>query len=631
MKKNILIILTVIFLVTGCFDNSDEGDIEIIFPKKGSEVEAVENIKLDWKFLNSDLSGAEYKVYLGKDIDNLELLGETDISQIFISKKLDWNSKYFWKVIIQNSNGHILDEYISDFKTPGVISLNYPKENETIEKVKDIELDWNFLDTDETGLEYEVFIGVDEDNLELIGKTTETSITLESKKLDWNKDYIWKIKTEKFGDYATKFYTSNPDDLYEVMKARYLWNDNMPENIDYDQYNNYSEILDSMLYSKEQGGYDQWSFIVSYDEYLSWSSNSQYKGAGFSFLWQNQQLFIKRVYIDSPAARGGLKRGDEILEINGYNILDRGKDYIENNFGNITEGEEMILKVKRKEGTLETLNLNKDIIEIHPVQETKTFEIQTDENEDKKVGYMVFDTFNGDATSELETAITSFGSVGIDEMVLDLRYNGGGSLNICANLANMLAKNEYEGSIFTELTYNQILMDNDWGNTYKFSKHENSLELEKLYVITTKDSASASEYLINGLEPFMDVIIIGDDTHGKPVGMNGTPIKDGKFTFQKPESIVFPIMFKGVNANGKFDGYNYISENEENIYDGLTADFKANDDIYSELGSPEEASLKAALEHIKSGEFPTLVQKRSQNIKVEQFKNKGFKQFIGAY
>ncbi|OQY07944.1 MAG: hypothetical protein B6I28_05245 [Fusobacteriia bacterium 4572_132] len=502
------------------------------------------------------------------------------------------------------------------------LTLIYPKKGETIEYTKNIELNWEKEETEET---YKIYFGESLENMELLGETTENKIII-NKKLDWDTKYYWDVVREngKKLENISSFSTFNPDNLYGFMKEVYLWNENMPTDIDYSQYTNYNELLGSMLYSPELGGYDHWSFIISYEEYKSWSENSEYKGVGFSFLWQDDNLMIKRVYKDSPGDVAGLERGDRILSINGYDIVEKGKEYFEENIEEILAGDIMDIKTK-KNGVEKENSIKKEIVQVHPVQEKKIFKVG-----EKKVGYLVFDTFEGKADEELEEAFGEFKTKGINELVLDLRYNGGGSLGISLNLASLILDNTKKGEVFTTLTYNELLENYGWGSIYEFKEKENSLNLQKLYVITTKGSASASEYLINGLEPFMDVIIVGDDTHGKPVGMNVMGLKDGKYNNENPENMILPIMFKGVNSLGEFDEYKFITENEEKIFDGLRADYKEIDDIYNELGSEDEACLKACLCKIENDEFPQKSQKRSL-LRIEQFENRRFRSLIGAY
>ena len=508
----------------------------------------------------------------------------------------------------------------SDTKIEKEVNLIYPKKDEIIEYTEDIELNWEKEELDEV---YKIYFGENIEDMELLGETSENKIVI-STKLNWNTKYYWFVMRENGNglENLSTFNTSNPDDFYGLMKGIYLWNDNMPIDIDYSQYKNYSELLNAMLYSPELGGYDHWSFIISYEEYLLWSENTEYKGIGVSFLWQENDLMIKRVYEDSPADKAGLKRGDKIVSINGCDVEE--KECFEENIEEIFSGDNINIEIENN-GEIKAVEIEKEIVEIHPVQEKNIFEVGIE-----KVGYLVFDTFEGKANEKLEDAFLEFKTKGINELVLDLRYNGGGDLAIAINLASLIIGNSYEGEIFTTLSYNDFLESNGWGSIYKFSKKDNSLGLEKLYVITTKGSASASEYLINGLEPFIDVIIVGDDTHGKPVGMNVIGLKDGKYNQSEPEDIMIPIMFKGVNSLGEFDGYKFITENEENIFDGLSADYKVSDDIYNELGSVNEACLSAVLYQIENDEFPSKSQKRDL-IKVEQFENRGFRSLIGAY
>jgi carboxyl-terminal processing protease len=136
-------------------------------------------------------------------------------------------------------------------------------------------------------------------------------------------------------------------------------------------------------------------------------------------------------------------------------------------------------------------------------------------------------------------------------------------------------------------------------------------KLERVFVITSRSSASASEAVINGLRPFMEVITIGDDTHGKPVGMNAREI--GAYT-------LVAIMFKVANANGEAD-----------YFEGIRANAKISDNLAADFGDVADNCLQEALHYIQTGRFSGVTARRSFAPADNIIELPGFRAEIGAF
>jgi C-terminal processing protease CtpA/Prc len=209
--------------------------------------------------------------------------------------------------------------------------------------------------------------------------------------------------------------------------------------------------------------------------------------------------------------------------------------------------------------------------------------------------------------NQLNAVFAKFKKEGIQNLILDLRYNGGGSLKSAVYLASMIYTTDTT-ALFNKNSYNveleKYILENegkDAMNEYFAAKieasddaHEeaiNSLSLKSIYILTTSGTASASEILINDLKPYMKVTMIGENTYGKYVG--SITIKD----YDRNDKLnpnhkwaLQPIIMKSTNKNGVSDFYN-----------GLTPDIKMEEDITNLLpfGNTEETLLKAAIEKIK--------------------------------
>jgi len=201
---------------------------------------------------------------------------------------------------------------------------------------------------------------------------------------------------------------------------------------------------------------------------------------------------------------------------------------------------------------------------------------------EKKVGYLMLKSFINSTNDELDAAFTKFKADGVTELVVDLRYNGGGWLDGSEHLASLITGGGLKDKLFTRLTYNG--KHQDYNSDYHFKDYSQSLELTKVVFIATGGTASASEVVINGLKPYIEVAIIGDTTYGKPVGMN--PMSHCDYT-------LVPITFKLANADAYGD-----------YFDGMPADCAADDDVTRDFGDPEEGSLKAALSYLNDKTCP---------------------------
>jgi hypothetical protein len=163
--------------------------------------------------------------------------------------------------------------------------------------------------------------------------------------------------------------------------------------------------------------------------------------------------------------------------------------------------------------------------------------------------------------------------------VLDLRYNGGGLVDVAQYLASLLGGSRTVGQVFAEYFHNDR---NAFRNrVLRFETQPGALTLDRLVVITTEASASASELVINALRPFIPVVIVGERTYGKPVGQYAIPFCD---------KVLAPVSFQLRNANGEGD-----------FFGGFAADCAAPDDLDHPIGDPMEGSLREAFAVISTG------------------------------
>jgi C-terminal processing protease CtpA/Prc len=183
----------------------------------------------------------------------------------------------------------------------------------------------------------------------------------------------------------------------------------------------------------------------------------------------------------------------------------------------------------------------------------------------------------------LLNAFTYFGQNNIKDLIVDLRYNGGGDLSVLTNMASYVAGAARFNSTFLTLTFND--KNSASNQSYNFNSVPSPLSISRLVVITTRGTASASEDFINGLKPSFDVKTIGDTTNGKPVGMVGFPYPNTQTAY-----VFWPITFSLVNSAGQGD-----------FYKGFVPDKYVPDDITHDWSDRNEGCLKESIYYLEHG------------------------------
>ncbi|MFP4092451.1 MAG: S41 family peptidase [Cyclobacteriaceae bacterium] len=386
--------------------------------------------------------------------------------------------------------------------------------------------------------------------------------------------------------------------VFQVMDEWYLWNDEIPE-VNVDEYETADALMDAMMNKT----YDKWSYIENEEDYDALFDRGEYKGYGIRMAFDDKgQLRVAFVYNDSPFGRAGVDRSWIIDKINGASV----KTLAENGTLNeVLAAESHTFDLIKPDGTTATLPMSKSTIGMNTVTEVEVFQL-----EGAKVGYLSFVSFLATSEAELDVAFQQFKAENIDELIVDLRYNGGGRVNIAEMMASNIMGNGGVGRNFLKYRHNDD-KSAEYDQTVPFNSAKIPLDLDRLIVITSSGSASASELLINGLLPFVDVVLIGDDTYGKPVGSR--PFRFGGYAIN-------PISFKVLND---------IDEGE--YFGGLQADAYVVDDLSHKLGDPEEARLKEALYFIENGSFTGLNARSSQQLREQQIELEGIQREIGAY
>ncbi len=397
------------------------------------------------------------------------------------------------------------------------------------------------------------------------------------------------------------------DSVYYYTDYFYLWQDQLPVfgTFKPENYKTAEEVLEALkLYAKDPNGklLDRFSFLDrtgAVNESIQEGISGSF---GFDVRYNNEtELFIKLVYPNSPADNAGIKRGWQILEINGNKNLDLAS-FNADNFvflDKALNAPSINLKLKNELGSLVDVQLLRANFQIKPILYNQIFTIGA-----KKVGYFVFESFvstessTGDTyvKNDLNQILSDFESQGISELIVDLRYNGGGAVITAEYLSNMLVPVAANSQLMYSYTVNKKMEADGWKDfffTPVYFQKTNGLSLNRIYFLVTAGStASASELLINNLDPFIDTKLIGEShTYGKPVGF---------FPWEILKVDLYAVSFQTKNNVGFGDYFN-----------GMPVDINVRDDVSKNWGNPEEGMLKQALYYSENGKFAQVMSLQS--------------------
>lgn len=326
---------------------------------------------------------------------------------------------------------------------------------------------------------------------------------------------------------------------------------------------------------------DKFSFVMTNEQYADYVA-SVFFGYGFSHQLtdSNDGLRIRYVFDQGSAAQQGLRRGDIITHVAGTSIADAVAQQrsITDLFGPNQDGFSVDVRAVKPDGNVIETKITKGSLIANTVMATQVKEVEI-KGENAKVGYLVFDSFKESSTSELAIAFEQLVQQGAQELILDLRYNQGGRVNIAQQLSQQIAGNNVDNQVFVKFIHNTRLSGNN-STEYFTETGFAQLNLDRVVVLTSELTCSASELVMNALDPFIEVIAIGDKTCGKPIGMYPREINDWT---------VFAINFQTVNAVD-FGDY----------FDGMAVDCSVTETIPGDWGDTSEALLAEGIYYLQN-------------------------------
>ena len=369
----------------------------------------------------------------------------------------------------------------------------------------------------------------------------------------------------------------------------------------YAQYINDNDMPETFFESLKHPD-DRFSWIQ--DDYLELENSLQgiiaSNGVEFGLLLACQNCievigFVKYILADSDASEKNIKRGDFFTGVN-------GKILTVNNYRNLLFSDELSYSLNMVSIQNGVVSNNGVVVELMKEENFETNPIQVSKilsTDTGNVGYLMYNQFVASKSSDLNQAFADFNANGVKDLIIDLRYNGGGSVRNCVELASMIT-GQFTYDIFSNEQWNtklEVYLKKTFGSESQINRFVNSLsdgetinslKLSRVYVLTTSESASASELLINGLAPLIEVVQIGEQTVGKNVGSitvydyidnDKTRNPDHRYAMQ-------PIVLKIANSVGFAD-----------YAEGLEPSTHIEEDIQNlgTLGEMDEPFLAAAL------------------------------------
>lgn len=391
---------------------------------------------------------------------------------------------------------------------------------------------------------------------------------------------------EQVEDYNAKLYVTS------LLNSVYYWNNKVPSDVPM-KNNSIYDFYSASLYSG-----DRWSWMTSYEEWIN-SENGVHSSYGVSLsqpieYYGDFSVKVRYVFPGSPLAEKGVTRGWTLTHLNKVPIMDLVKDDTFNEVYSRTSNDFTFLDL---DGNEHSFSANSSTFSSRSYLFKEIYTSDNYKGLPKPVGYFNYLSFNKNLMTDISTVLGEFKAAGVEDLILDLRYNGGGSTQALEELANSIAPLSANLAVLAQTEHNSKY--SGYNSNTLIVRKNNSLSLSRLFVITGAGSASASEVLINGFKPLLgdeNVIMVGDTTYGKPNGMYIFPYPEGPEDdyYGSADYIFYPICFFTANSRG-----------EQISVDGMIPTNYRPDDLYHDWGIGEDL-ISACLYYIANGSFPEL-------------------------
>jgi C-terminal processing protease CtpA/Prc len=386
--------------------------------------------------------------------------------------------------------------------------------------------------------------------------------------------------------------SARQDFAKSVLDEWYLFPTLIDNTVNKANYSTVQAYIDALVAPARAQSKDRYfTYITSIAEEEAFYNSGSSAGFGFRLSYDTAQsrVFVVETFEGTAALAAGIDRGAEIVAIGTSStnlqtvtslMAAGGPQAVVNALGPSTDGTTRVLRVNRG-GVVSDITLSKTTYSLDPVSNRYGALVLNDGG--KKVGYINLRTFIDTADADLRNAVADFKAQGVTEVIVDVRYNGGGLVRISELLGDLLAADKV-GQVFSYTTFRDSKASNN--STKTFAAQPQAIAATKIAFIGFSGTASASELVANSFIPYLgtNTALVGSNTYGKPVG---------QIALDKPEcdDRMRVIAFRTENANHQGDYYTGLAS----VFPRTCA---AGDDITHQLGDPNETAIKAALDYL---------------------------------
>jgi len=384
------------------------------------------------------------------------------------------------------------------------------------------------------------------------------------------------------------------DWAFAQLKEWYLFPDTLPASLDPTPYTSVEDYIDALTATARAQHKDRYfTYLTSIAEEDAYYNSGSSAGFGIRLgLTSSNRLFVTEAFEGGPALAAGIDRGTEIVAIgtsssNLRNVTDimatSGSAGLTEALGPDTAGTSRVLRITSLTGATSTVTVTKTQFALDPVSSRYGAKIISDGGQ--QFGYINLRTFINPAEQPLKDAFLRFRTNGITNIIIDLRYNGGGLISVADLMGDLLGANRAPTDVWEYMTFRPE--KSAYNSNHTFTPMSQSIAPTKIAFIGGGGTASASELVINGMVPYLhaNAALIGSNTYGKPVGQIAL---DKTACDDRFRVIAFAI--QNAAHNGAY-------------YDGLAsfmeASCQAGDDISYQLGDPNEQSTRRALDYLE--------------------------------
>tara|TARA_R110001599_G_scaffold9041_18_gene44931 strand:+ start:367 stop:1827 length:1461 start_codon:yes stop_codon:yes gene_type:complete len=371
----------------------------------------------------------------------------------------------------------------------------------------------------------------------------------------------------------------------------YLFPETLPASLNPSPYASVQAYIDALTATARGQGRDRYfTYITSIAEEEAFLNSGATAGFGIRLSYDSAaaRVFILDAFEGAPGLAAGLDRGGELLAIGTSSgnlqtvtslFAQGGAAAVSSALGPSTAGTSRVLRFRNAAGVETTTTVSKADFALQPV--SPRYGVQIIDNGGTRTGYVNLRTFIDSAEPQLRTAFQRFRDEGVTDLVIDLRYNGGGLVRTAELFADLLGRNRFANEVQGVTRFRASKAANN--ETRNFQAQPQSVSPMKIAFITTGGSASASELVINAMIPYLDanMALVGSNTFGKPVGQIG-------LDRAACDDRIRIVAFATENADGNA---NYFS----GLAGSVANSCQAADDISLPLGDPGEASTARAL------------------------------------